>query len=114
MNDRALTSCLLIIFVCIIGSGNAYAGRKGASSKHKTTLSGGYKSYKGGSAIDGDTFRYKGERYRIQQYNAPELGKPGSRKATRELQQKLNSGNYKWKPVARDVYGRSIVKEHKK
>ncbi len=47
------------------------------------------KSYKGGRAIDGDTFRYKGQRYRVQQYNAPELGQPGAKKATRDLQRKL-------------------------
>lgn len=72
--------------------------------------SGGYR-YKGGKAIDGDTFRYKGERYRIRQYNAPELGQPGSRKATRRLQNKIDSGDYKWKPKAKDTYGRTIVEE---
>jgi endonuclease YncB( thermonuclease family) len=77
-------------------------------------LSGRYKLYKGGKAIDGDTYRYKGKRYRIQQYNAPEIGQPGYRKATQHLQKKLDSGNYKWKPVAKDVYGRTIVKEKKK
>ncbi len=75
--------------------------------------SGGYKSYKGGKAIDGDTFRYKGERYRVRQYNAPELGQPGSGKATRKLQKKLDSGDYKWKPMARDKYGRPLVEERK-
>lgn len=69
---------------------------------------------KGGKAIDGDTFRYKGQRYRIQQYNTPELGQPGSRKATRDLQRKLDSGKYKWSPVTKDVYGRTIVKEKEK
>jgi len=52
------------------------------------------KSYKGGRAIDGDTFRYKGQRYRIQQNNAPELGQPGAKKASRDLQRKLDSGKY--------------------
>jgi len=29
----------------------------------------------------------------------------------RNLQRKLDSGKYKWRPVAKDVYGRTIVKE---
>lgn len=72
---------------------------------------GRYGSYKGARAIDGDTFYYKGKRYRIQQYNAPEKGEPGAREATRRLQRKLDSGKYRWKPVARDAYGRVIVRE---
>ena len=75
--------------------------------------SSGYKTYKGAKAIDGDTYRYKGNRYRVRQYNAPELGRPGSQKATRGLQRKIDSGNYKWKPVARDKYGRKVVQEKK-
>lgn len=101
----------LVFLTIIVAIG--FAGVIEANAKRKGSA-GGYNSYKGGKAIDGDTFRYKGERHRVQQYNAPELGQPGSRKATRELQQKLDSGNYEWKPVARDVYGRQIVKEHKK
>jgi len=97
---------LVILWVFIFMTGNVYAKSKGSSSS--------YKSYKGAKAIDGDTFRYKGERYRIQQYNAPELGQPGSRKATRQLQKKIDSGNYKWKPVTRDVYDRTIVNEQHK
>ena len=75
--------------------------------------SGGYHAYKGAKAIDGDTFRYGGERYRVQQYNAPELGQPGSRAATRSLQKKIDSGSHEWKPVAKDVYGRSIARERR-
>lgn len=71
-------------------------------------------SYKGGKAIDGDTFRYGKDRYRIQQYNAPEIGQPGAGGATRKLQEKLDSGKYSWEPVARDKYGREIVKEREK
>lgn len=98
---------LTVIVASVFGSViDANAKGKGSSGRYNT--------YKGGKAIDGDTFRYKGERHRIQQYNAPELGKPGAGKATRELQQKLDSGKYEWKPVARDVYGRPIVKERKK
>ena len=98
------------LFLVAVALTIGFTGIPDAHAKGKG-LSGGYKSYKGGKAIDGDTYRYKGDRYRIQQYNAPELGQPGSRQATRDLQRKLNSGNYKWKPVAKDVYGRTIVKE---
>lgn len=90
----------------LVGGTDAFARGKGSS--------GGYRSYKGANAIDGDTFRYRGQRYRIQQYNAPELGQPGSRHATGNLQRKLDSGNYEWKPVTKDVYGRTIVKERDK
>jgi endonuclease YncB( thermonuclease family) len=97
---------LVVVLAGFIGLTDIYA--KGKRS------SGGYKSYKEGKAIDGDTFLYKGQRYRIQQYNTPELGQPGSRKATRDLQRKLDSGKYKWSPVTKDVYGRTIVKEKEK
>lgn len=94
----------VIAFLFSYGT-DVYARGKRSSS--------GYKSYNGAKAIDGDTYRYKGERYRVRQYNSPELGRPGSAKATRSLQRKINSGNYKWKPVARDVYGRKVVQEKK-
>ena len=96
---------LVVVLAGFIGLTDVHAKGKGSS--------GGYKSYKGGKAIDGDTFRHKGQRYRIQ-HNAPELGQPGSKKATRDLQRKLDSGKYKWSPVTKDVYGRTIVKEKEK
>lgn len=77
----------------------------------KSSHSGGYQSFRGARAIDGDTFFYRGKRYRIQQYNAPELNEPGGRQAKKVLQQKIDSGHYRWKPVARDKYGRTIVRE---
>ena len=49
---------LLLAVVVAVGFAfvtDVYAKGKGSSS--------GYKSYKGGKAIDGDTYRYKGERY---------------------------------------------------
>ncbi len=82
----------------------AKGGGRGSSS--------GYYHYRGAKAIDGDTFRYGQTRYRVQGYNAPEIGQPGSRRATKALQKQLDSGSYSWKPVARDVYGRKIVKPH--
>jgi endonuclease YncB( thermonuclease family) len=84
------------------------------ASAHGKGSSARYRSYNGAKAIDGDTFFYKGKRYRIQQYNAPELGEPGARQAKRDLQQKIDSGRYAWKPVAKDVYGRTVVKERKR
>lgn len=100
----AITVAIATLLTLI--SSESFAGGKGRS--------GGYRSYKGAKAIDGDTFRYKGERYRIQQYNAPELGQPGSRKGTRNLQRKIDSGDYRWKPVTKDVYKRTIVNEQHK
>jgi len=102
------------IFLLILVLAAGFASVMDANAKGKTGASGSYKSYKGGKAIDGDTFRYKGSRYRIQQYNAPERGQPGSGKATRELQQKRDSGKYEWKPVTKDVYKRTIVREKSK
>lgn len=101
----AIVIVLAMVGVLLCGV-DVYARSRGQSSS--------YKSYKGAKAIDGDTYRHKGQRYRIQQYNAPERGQPGSRRATQLLQQKLDSGNYKWKPVAKDTYRRTIVKERRK
>lgn len=84
----------------------AQAGRSGRSS-------GGYKSYRGAKAIDGDTYRYKGQRYRLRDYNAPEKGQPGSNQATQSLQRRLDSGSYQYKSVAKDRYGRSVVEEQR-
>ena len=75
---------LTIAAMLLVSSSVVLARGKGGS--------GGYHSYKGAKAIDGDTFRYSGKRYRVQQYNAPELGQPGSRAATKSLQNKINSG----------------------
>lgn len=96
-------SALLLFPVDVLA---AQAGRSGRSS-------GGYKSYRGAKAIDGDTYRYKGQRYRLRDYNAPERGQPGSRKATQNLQRRLDSGQYQYKGVAKDQYGRTIVEERR-
>jgi endonuclease YncB( thermonuclease family) len=84
-----------------------------AAARGRGGSSGSYRSYSGAKAIDGDTFRYRGERYRLRDYNAPERGQPGSSRATQNLQRRLDSGNYEYKPVGRDVYGRPIVKERR-
>jgi endonuclease YncB( thermonuclease family) len=105
---KSITALLFLATVTVatsFTSGDSWAGRRGGSSASS------YKPYKGAKAIDGDTFRYRGDRYRIQQYNAPELGRPGARAATRSLQNKIDSGSHEWKPVARDAYGRKIVRE---
>lgn len=95
-----------ILFILIfIFMDNMFAKKKHSSNN--------YKSYKRAKIIDGDTFKYNNKRYRIQQYNAPEIGKPGWKKSTKKLQNKIDSGNYEWKPVAKDKYGRTIVKEKK-
>lgn len=106
MHRPLLSTTLVVVSALAVFIQNVYAkGPSGGSP------SGGYSSYKGARAVDGDTYRYHGERYRVQQYNAPEIGQPGSRQATRQLQQKLDSGSHEWKPVGRDTYGRPIVHE---
>lgn len=102
----SLSIIVLLSLLASFSTTDVLAQRKGSSS--------GYKSYKRAKAIDGDTYKYKGERYRLRDYNAPEIGRPGSKKATQSLQRKLNSGNYEYKSVAKDAYGRTIVKERKK
>lgn len=84
-----------------------------ARGKGGSTSGNGYQAYRGARAIDGDTFRYRGERYRIRQYDAPEIGQRGADRATRALQRKLDAGTHAWKPVATDRYGRTVVQERR-
>lgn len=105
-NHRFTIASLSLLVLAFTFSHEGIAQRKGSS--------GGYKSYKGAKAIDGDTYKYKGERYRLRDYNTPEIGQRGSTRATQNLQHRLTSGNYEYKPVAKDVYGRTVVKERRK
>jgi endonuclease YncB( thermonuclease family) len=103
---KSILVCGILASCICLSAAYAHARGKGSSS--------GYKTYKGAKAIDGDTYKYKGQRYRLRDYNAPEIGQTGSGKATQKLQRKLSSGNYEYKRVAKDVYGRPVVKERKK
>lgn len=67
--------------------------------------------------IDGDTFRYRGEKIRIADINTPETGKPqcayeaelGAR-ATGRLKELLNAGPFTLQPIDRshNQYGRAL------
>lgn len=59
--------------------------------------------------IDGDTFYWKGNRYRIQGVDTPELGQSNSYEAKDRLQQILRSGMIEVKEVAHDKYGRTVA-----
>ena len=98
---RLLLSTAILLF--LIGVADATPRRGSAPSRSSA------KSYKGAKAIDGDTFRYGRQRYRLRNLNAPEIGQPGARPATQKLQRQLHSGQYKYRGVARDVYGRKVV-----
>ena len=104
---RARATVFVFTLAVLAFLSETHAASRSSEARGKSL---GYKSYRGGKAIDGDTFRYKDQRYRLRDYNAPETGQPGSQKATRDLQKKLDSGS-RFKPVAKDVYGRSLVEE---
>lgn len=60
-----------------------------------------------GRAIDGDTFVYRGERYRVRGIDTPERGQSGADAAQRRLQRDLDRG-VTVDTKARDKYGRTI------
>lgn len=104
MRTSLVPLALIVLLVFPLEILAARAGRSGRSS-------GGARTYRGAKAIDGDTFRHQGQRYRLRDYNAPEIGRPGASEATRNLQRRLDSGPYQYRGVARDKYGRTIVEE---
>jgi len=85
MQKIVILMVVAVIAFLLLSGTDVYAKGKRSASE--------YKSYNGAKAI--------------------ELIRTSFSKATRNLQRKINSGNYKWKPVARDVYGRKIVQEKK-
>jgi len=67
--------------------------------------------------VDGDTFRYRGEKIRIADINTPEVREPGcareaalGKRAARRLTELLNAGAFSLEPVDRDRdrYGRLL------
>ncbi len=60
-------------------------------------------------AVDGDTFRSGGVRYRLQGIDTPERGQPKYAEAKLRLQELLDSGKVTIERKARDVYGRTVA-----
>jgi len=64
--------------------------------------------------IDGDTFLdSKGRKYRLENVDAPEKGKPGYQKAKNLLKNLIQGEMVGIQPVAKDKYGRNIVRVYK-
>lgn len=64
--------------------------------------------------IDGDTFLdSKNKKFRLENVDAPEIGKPGSRKATQELKRLIEDEEIGIEQVARDRYRRPVVRVYK-
>ena len=61
--------------------------------------------------IDGDTFRTKSRKnaVRLANVDAPEIGKPGGKVATKMLRQLISGKEVSVQTIARDTYGRSIA-----
>jgi len=60
--------------------------------------------------IDGDTFYYNGNKYRISGIDTPEKGQYNYDLAKIRLETLLKYGNVEMEEVAKDKYGRSVVK----
>jgi endonuclease YncB( thermonuclease family) len=60
--------------------------------------------------IDGDTFYYNGKKCRISGVDTPEKGQYNYERAKIRLETLLKYGNVEMKEVAKDKYGRSVVK----
>jgi hypothetical protein len=59
--------------------------------------------------VDGDTFAYGGERFRIRGYDAPETTEPGGFAATQRLDSLLHEGPVLVIPYGADTYGRTLA-----
>lgn len=59
--------------------------------------------------VDGDTFSYSGERFRIRSYDAPETTESGGFAATQRLDALLREGPVLAIPYGTDTYGRTLV-----
>ncbi len=59
--------------------------------------------------IDGDTFAYRSERFRIRGYDAPETTEPGGFAATQRLDSLLHEGPVLAIPYGTDTYGRTLA-----
>lgn len=107
MKEAAALSVLLLL-PTLFNNGISY------SRQVNTPLPAVYQSYRGAQALDGDTFYHAGKRFKLKDSNAPELYQPGGLEARRDLQGRLDSGEFEYKPVARDKNGRIIVEERKR
>lgn len=66
------------------------------------------------NVIDGDTFTdNRNKKYRLENVDAPEKRKPGYQKATNKLKSLIEGEDVSITQVARDRYGRPIVKVYK-
>ncbi len=62
--------------------------------------------------IDGDTFRTSSRKHsvRLANVNAPEKGRKGGAKATKQLKSLIQGKKVEVNTVARDTYGRAVAK----
>ena len=62
--------------------------------------------------IDGDTFRTSSRKHsvRLANVNAPEKGRKGGAKATKQLKSLIQGQKVEVNTVARDTYGRAVAK----
>ena len=61
--------------------------------------------------IDGDTFRTSSRKHsvRLANVNAPEKGRKGGAKSTKQLKSLIQGKNVEVNTVARDTYGRAVA-----
>jgi len=63
--------------------------------------------------IDGDTFRTSSRKHsvRLANVNAPEKGRKGGAKATKQLKSLIQGKKVEVNTLARDTYGRAVAKD---